>query len=60
MAQESIFQVMAQGIGNANQNIVDTYKLIEELADKIDAIHDALFPQDTEETNVDGSPTNDK
>jgi hypothetical protein len=55
MAQENIFSVIAQGVGNANQNIVDTYKLLEGLVEKINEIHDVLF-QTNIAPNEDGSP----
>jgi hypothetical protein len=60
MAQENIFAVIAQGVGNANQNIVDTYKLIESLAEKIEDIHRALFPEDMSEPTSDGTAKSDK
>jgi hypothetical protein len=60
MAQENIFSIIAQGVGNANQNIVDTYTLLEKLSIRIDEIHSALFPQDIAEPTSDGATTNDK
>jgi hypothetical protein len=55
MAQENIFSIIAQGVGNANQNIVDTYKLLESLTEKINEMHEALFKTDIA-PNEDGSP----
>lgn len=54
--ENNIFSIIATGVGNANQNIVDTYKLLEGMANKLDEIHQALFPQDTEVANEGGKP----
>jgi AAA+ superfamily predicted ATPase len=40
MAENNIFTTIAQGVGNANQNIVDTYKLIEQLAVSVTTLTD--------------------
>jgi hypothetical protein len=55
--ENNIFSIIATGVGNANQNIVDTYKLLEDIADKIDEIHQVLFPQDIEVANEGGEPS---
>jgi hypothetical protein len=61
MAQEqNIFQLIASGVGNANQNIVDTYKLLEEVLEKVNEIHSALFQTNIAEPTSDGTTTNDK
>jgi hypothetical protein len=48
MESKNIFQIIAEGIANTNQNVVDLYKVTEELSAKVDTIHAALYPGDKE------------
>jgi hypothetical protein len=49
METKNIFSVIAEGIGNTNQNVVDLYALVKEIKTKVDEIHDVLFPPATNE-----------
>lgn len=42
---KNIFQVISEGVATTNLNVVDLYKLTEELTAKVNAIYDALYPE---------------
>jgi hypothetical protein len=54
METKNIFSVIAEGIGNTNQNVVDLYALVKEIKTKVDEMHDVLFPPTAQATNEDG------
>jgi hypothetical protein len=49
---------MAEGIGNINQNVVELYRLVEEQSIKIDAMYDAMYPEEISEPTSDGAEKN--
>jgi hypothetical protein len=61
METKNIFSVIAEGIGNTNQNVVEVFNLMQENNRLLMEIHSILFPKDlTAEPTSDGTATNDK
>jgi hypothetical protein len=54
METKNIFSVIAEGIGNTNQNVVEVFKLMQENNTLLSEIHAAMFPKQTKATNEAG------
>jgi hypothetical protein len=59
METKNIFQIIAEGIGNTNQNVVDLYALVKEIKTKVDEMHDVLFPPTMSNTEPKAPATNE-